>query len=154
MRVWAKRSKHKIVSSYYSQQYLFTKRCSKVNSWASRPTLETPFWAWSWLWGWDLKVYNMKLSPHTMHNNLNRSNLRNLGGIYKSDEQLSYMMLHECGHTPPPCSAEQIRVLRRPMGSYPKFFSELWIFFIPTDFVVIGPLILGQRPRRRWVTKH
>ena len=40
--------------------------------------------------------------------------------------------------------AEQIRVLRRPKGSYPKFSSELWIFFITTNFVVIGTF--GLRP--------
>ena len=58
------------------------------------------------------------------------------------------------GHTLPPCSAEQIRVPCGPMGSYPNFFSELSIFLIPTNFFVTGPLVLGQRPRRRWVTKH
>ena len=69
---------------------------------------------------------------------------------YQTDEQQCSMLMvtrhHLAGR------AEQIRVLRGPMRSCPKFFSELWIFFIPTNFVVIGPLVLGQRPRRRWWT--
>ena len=69
---------------------------------------------------------------------------------YQTDKQQCSM--HMVTHHHLAGCAEQIRVLRRPKGSYPKFSSELWIFFIPTNFVVIGPLVLGQRPRRRWVT--
>ena len=71
---------------------------------------------------------------------------------YQTDEQQCSMLMvtrhHLAGR------AEQIRVLCGPMRSYPKFFSELWIFLTPTNFFVIGPLVSGQRPRRRCIFKH
>ena len=71
---------------------------------------------------------------------------------YQTDEQQCSMLMvtrhHLAGR------AEQIRVLCGPMRSYPNFFSELWIFLTPTNFFVIGPLVSGQRPRRRCIFKH